>query len=522
LVLLSATVATISIKEIAVSENKQVRTRIAPSPTGSPHIGTAYIALFNYAFAGSQGGKFILRIEDTDQIRSTRESEIEILEALRWLGLAWEEGPDIGGPFGPYRQSERTQIYRDHCKILMDKGHAYPCFCSAERLAQVRREQAAAKSGLMGYDSFCAGIAPEETRRRMAAGEPFVVRMKIPKTGDCMFRDRLRGEVKMPWGGVDDQILLKSDGFPTYHLANVVDDHLMQITHVIRGEEWLNSVPKHILLYQYFGWEAPEFAHLPLLRNPDKSKLSKRKNPTSILYYRAVGYLPEPVLNYLGLMAYSRSDGREIFTLKEMVETFDLDRVSLGGPIFDLQKLTNFNGQYLRSLNGDELESRLGLWKLNSPMWRQILQLAQPRLNRLCDLVPMSSFLFADRLDYQPLALTGSEVDPSRAARLLKLAQWEMEKSGPWTRDTVKDVFLRIAAKEDVKLKKMLPTFFVAITGTTVSLPLFECTELLGRDIVVRRLQYALETLSTCGGELRGKALEELEKYHVATYGRQE
>lgn len=502
-----------------MSEESQVRTRIAPSPTGSPHIGTAYVALFNYAFAGSRNGKFILRIEDTDQARSTRESEQEILDALRWLGITWAEGPDIGGPHAPYRQSERTQIYRDHCNLLVDKGHAYPCFCSADRLAQLRRDQAAAKQAHMGYDGFCAGIAPDESKRRMAAGESFVIRMKVPKTGDCVFEDRLRGTVKMPWEGVDDQILLKSDGYPTYHLANVVDDHLMQITHVIRGEEWLSSVPKHVLLYQYFGWQAPEFAHLPLLRNPDKSKLSKRKNPTSILYYRAAGYLPEAVLNYLGLMAYSRADGREIFTLQEMVETFDLARISLGGPIFDLQKLTNFNGQYIRNLNAEQLDARLVDWKLNSTTWRQILQLAQPRLNRLSELVPLSAFLFADRLDYQPQALFGGDIDAQRAAKLLKIAQWEMEKGGPWTRDTAKATFMKIAEKEDLKLKKLLPTFFVAIAGTTVSLPLFECLEMIGRDMAVRRIQYGLEALATCGGELKGKALDELEKYHGTAYG---
>ncbi|MEI6970412.1 MAG: glutamate--tRNA ligase [bacterium] len=502
-----------------MSDSRPVRTRIAPSPTGSPHIGTAYVALFNHAFAGSRGGKFILRIEDTDQVRSTRESEKEILEALRWLGISWAEGPDVGGPFGPYRQSERTQIYRDHCRLLMERGHAYPCFCSGERLAQLRRDQAAAKQAHMGYDGVCAGMPAGEAARRMSAGEPFVIRMKVPKSGECVFEDRLRGTVKMPWEGVDDQILMKSGGFPTYHLANVVDDHMMEITHVIRGEEWLNSVPKHILLYQYFGWQAPEFAHLPLLRNPDKSKLSKRKNPTSILYYRAAGFLPEAVLNYLGLMAYSRSDGREIFSLMEMVETFDLDRVSLGGPIFDLQKLTNFNGQYIREFNVETLEGRFGEWKLNSAMWRQILQLAQPRLNRLCDLVPMAAFLFADRLDYSPTALIGADVDAARAARLIKIAQWEMEKSSAWTRDVVRDIFNRISEQEDLKLKKLLPTFFVAIAGSTVSLPLFESIELLGRDIVVRRLQYALEALATSGGELKGKVLDELEKYHAATYG---
>ena len=268
-----------------------VRTRIAPSPTGDPHIGTAYMALFNYAFARRHGGQFLLRIEDTDQTRSTAESERAIFEALGWLGLRWDEGPDVGGPHGPYRQSERTVIYREHAVRLVEAGHAYPCFCSAERLAGLREKQMAAGE-TPGYDGHCVAIDPDEARRRIAAGETHVIRMRVPSEGECVFTDRLRGEIRIPWTQVDHQILLKSDGFPTYHLANVVDDHLMGITHVIRGEEWINSAPKHLLLYEYFGWQAPELCHLPLLRNPDKSKLSKRRNPTSINSYRQAGYLP--------------------------------------------------------------------------------------------------------------------------------------------------------------------------------------------------------------------------------------
>lgn len=503
-----------------MTPKNEIRTRIAPSPTGAPHIGTAYIALFNHAFARNQGGKFILRIEDTDQTRSTRESEQEILEALRWLGITWDEGPDVGGPCAPYRQSERTEIYRKHTMDLVEKGHAYPCFCTAERLAELRKKQMAEKAAVMGYDGLCAGLSKEEAKKRMAAGEPCVIRMRVPKEGECVFSDRFRGEVRIPWTQVDHQILLKSDGFPTYHLANVVDDHLMGITHVIRGEEWISSTPKHVLLYQHFGWTPPEFAHLPLLRNPDKSKLSKRKNPTSILYYRESGFLPEAVLNYLGLMAYSRADGREIFTLKDMVETFDLGRIRLGGPIFDLQKLTNFNGQYLRNLSVDDLMKRFSGWKLNDDTWKKILPLAQPRLNRLSDLVPLSAFLFADKLDYAPAALIGGELDGPRTARLLKMAQWEMEKISRWNRDTVKDVFNRMAEKENLKLKQLMMPFFVALSGASVSLPVFESTEILGRDLVLRRLQYALEALASTGAELKGKMLKELESYYESAYGK--
>ncbi len=254
-----------------------VRTRVAPSPTGAPHIGTAFMALFNYAFAKRHGGRFILRVEDTDQARSTAESEQAILDSLRWLGIPWDEGPDCGGPHAPYRQSERTPIYLEHSRRLLDAGAVYPCFCTAERLAELRRSQAGADNA--GYDGLCAGLAPSDAARRMAAGEPHVIRLRVPADGECVMRDRLRGEIRIPWVKVDHQVLLKSDGYPTYHLANVVDDHLMAISHVIRGEEWLSSLPKHLLLYRAFGWTPPEFIHLPLLRNPDKSSFPSAAIP---------------------------------------------------------------------------------------------------------------------------------------------------------------------------------------------------------------------------------------------------
>ena len=455
-----------------MTETKPIRTRIAPSPTGAPHIGTAYIALFNYAFAKRAGGQFILRIEDTDRARSTPESENAILEALRWMRLAWDEGPDVGGPLGPYRQSERLTIYRDHARRLVEAGNAYPCFCTVGRLAKLREEQVKLKAN-PGYDGHCESIPAGEARQRMASGEAHVIRMKIPAEGECVFRDRIRGEIKIAWAGVDRQVLLKSDGYPTYHLANVVDDHLMGITHVLRGEEWISSTPKHVLLYKYFGWEAPEFAHLPLLRNPDKSKLSKRKNPTSILYYRDAGYLPEAIGNYLGLMAYSMADGREIFSFDELAATFDLDRVSLGGPVFDLQKLANFSGQYLRRMDVPALMDCAIRWKLNPALWQRILPLVQPRINTFSELVPMTAYFFADQLNYPPAALITGDIDGLRTARLLKIAQWEIAKNAAWTPEIIKAIFTGMAEKETLKLKALLMPFFVAITGAPVTLPLF-------------------------------------------------
>src|SRR5690606_26897028 len=323
-----------------------VRTRIAPSATGDPHVGTAYIALFNQCFARQHGGKFVLRIEDTDQVRSSAESEQQILDSLRWLGLEWDEGPDVGGPHGPYRQRERSVSYHEHSEKLIGRGHAFRCFCSSERLDVLRAEQMANKQ-TPGYDGHCLHLSEQEVTQRVAAGEPHVVRMKVPSSGICKVQDMLRGEIEIPWEQVDMQVLMKADGLPTYHLANVVDDHLMQITHVLRGEEWINSAPKHILLYQYFGWDMPQLCHMPLLRNPDKSKLSKRKNPTSIIFYQRMGYLPQALLNYLGRMGWSMPDEREKFSLEEMVEHFDIQRVSLGGPIFDVEKLAWLNGQWI-------------------------------------------------------------------------------------------------------------------------------------------------------------------------------
>ncbi len=497
-----------------------VRTRIAPSPTGAPHIGTAYIALFNYAFAKNQGGSFILRIEDTDRVRSTRESEVAILDALSWLGIAWDEGPDKGGPFGPYRQSERLALYKEHVASLVAAGRAYPCFCSAERMQAVRAEQTAAKSGFVGYDGLCAALSPADAAARVSAGEPHVVRVRTPRDGECVFVDRLRGEVRIPWNTIDDQVLMKTDGYPTYHLANVVDDRLMQITHVIRGEEWISSTPKHVLLYEAFGWQPPEFAHLPLLRNPDKTKLSKRRNPTGILYYRQAGFLPEALLDFLGLISYSMPDGREDFTLADMTDSFDLGRVSLGGPVFDIQKLRHFNGRALRALTPDKLLERLHAWRLNDASWLPLVAMAQPRLEQLADLVPMASFVFADRVacPAEKLATAGGG-DGARAVELLRVVQWELEKAAGWDADVVKAACTRIAEKEALPLKKLMPLYFVAFTGETVSLPLFESMALMGRDLCLRRLQYALENLEVGGFALSGKRLKAFTAAYEQTYG---
>ena len=331
------------------------------------------MALFNRCFAHAHGGQFVLRIEDTDQARSTPEAEAKIFESLRWLGLDWDEGPDVGGPKGPYRQSERADIYSGYAWELVEKGHAFVCYRTPEELNDLReaRREAGKSTALKPSDLL---LSEDEQAARKAAGDAFVIRMMVPEEeGVCAIEDMLRGTIELDWGMVDAQILLKSDGLPTYHLANVVDDHLMEITHVIRGEEWINSAPKHQLLYEYFGWDMPVLCHLPLLRNPDKSKLSKRKNPTSILYYQRMGYLPEAVVNYLGRMGWSMPNEEEKFTLDEMQAAFDISRVSLGGPVFDVEKLKWLNGLWIReSLSADDLVRRLRDWALNREMLDKI------------------------------------------------------------------------------------------------------------------------------------------------------
>ena len=332
---------------------KRVRTRVAPSPTGDPHVGTAYIALFNIAFAHVNDGDFILRIEDTDRNRYTAGSEQMIFDALKWLDLDYSEGPDVGGDYGPYRQSERFDLYGKYAKELVEKGGAYYCFCDHERLENLRERQKA--MGLPpGYDGHCRSLSKEEIEEKLKAGVPYVIRLKMPYEGETVIHDRLRGDVVFENSKIDDQVLLKADGYPTYHLANIVDDHLMGITHVIRAEEWIPSTPKHIQLYKAFGWKAPEFIHMPLLRNDDRSKISKRKNPVSLIWYKEEGYLKEGLVNFLGLMGYSYGDGQEIFTLQEFKDNFNIDKVTLGGPVFDLVKLGWVNNQHMKMKDLDK------------------------------------------------------------------------------------------------------------------------------------------------------------------------
>jgi glutamyl-tRNA synthetase len=472
-----------------------VRTRIAPSPTGDPHVGTAYVALINYCFAKKNGGKFVLRIEDTDRARSTRESEQAILDSLHWLGLSWDEGPDVGGPHGPYRQSERSEIYREHVQKLLADGNAFKCFCTPERLDDMRAAQRASKLPSR-YDGLCTSLSADEVAKKEAAGIPYVVRLSVPAEGVCVVNDLRRGRIEIEWGSVDMQVLMKSDGMPTYHLANVVDDHLMEITHVFRGEEWLSSAPKHLLLYQYFGWEPPELLHLPLLRNPDKSKLSKRKNPTSILFYKAMGYLPDALLNFLGLLCVMPPEGEEIMDLPLMTDRFALEHISLGGPVFDVTKLDWLNGRYLRERNDlDSFMSKAGTWGLETDRLRRIAALAQPRIERLSDLGPLLAFFFAGRVAVTAEQLRTPKLDDVSLRKALQLASWGFDALTSWQTSDIEAVLKDVAARLDVKLRDVTRPFYVAITGSATSVPLYDSIDILGRDIVRERLRIALEVL---------------------------
>ena len=488
-----------------------VRTRIAPSPTGDPHVGTAYVALFNMAFAHSQGGEFLLRIEDTDQQRSTPESEKAILDALKWLGLCWDEGPDVGGVKGPYRQSERSDIYRKYADQLIADGHAFRCFCTQERLENLRAEQLANKQPL-GYDGRCANLSQAEIDRRLEAGEPYVVRLRVPREGQCRFHDMLRGEISIDWAQIDMQVLLKADGMPTYHLANVVDDHLMGISHVIRGEEWINSAPKHILLYQYLGWDVPIFCHLPLLRNVDKSKLSKRKNPTSILFYQRMGYLPEAMLNYLGRMGWSMPDEREKFTLEEMLAVFDIQRVSLGGPVFDVEKLRWLNGLWIREdFTDQQLADRMHDWALNRNTLEAFLPFAKQRMETFSDIGPLGGYLVSGMLPITAEDLIATTQSEDVLLDTLQYSLWRLEALRHWQREDIFNALKELSDAMEIKLKPFLAPLFIAIAGSSSSISVMDSMQLLGPDMSRARIRHAIELLGGVGK----KKLKKMEKAYA-------
>ncbi len=483
-----------------------VRTRIAPSPTGDPHLGTAYMALFNRALARSRGGQFIVRIEDTDAARCTPEAERAILEGLEWLGIDWDEGPGVGGPCGPYRQSERLDIYRRYAERLVAAGHGFRCFCDRERLDKLRAAQRAAGEN-PGYDGRCLGLAPAAVAERVRRGDAHVIRMRVPREGACRFRDELRGDIEIPFSQVDMQVLMKADGFPTYHLAVVVDDHLMGITHIMRGEEWISSAPKHRLLFGYFGWEMPAMIHLPLLRNPDRSKLSKRRNPTGIDYYRDTGYLPEALVNYLASMGWSMPDERELFSLAEFEQAFDFRRIVLGGPVFDIEKLNWMNGQYLRRLDPGEFLARFLAWAGGRDRLEALVPLVRERAERFADIAARVDYLIGDRRPLDAVDFQHKRLAADVVAEILFRATRDFDGLRSWNRDLLHEVCRNNAERMQLRLGDFLFPLFVAISGRRVALPLFESMVLLGRELTRARLRDAMGVLG-----LSNKQLKRLQK----------
>jgi glutamyl-tRNA synthetase len=487
-----------------------VCTRIAPSPTGAPHVGTAYIALFNMCMARKHKGRFLLRMEDTDRQRCNPYYEESIISGMRWLGLDWDAGPDKSDSQNSYRQSERAEIYQKYAQQLLEDGHAFYCFATAQELAEMRASQIAG-GHTPRYDGRGLELSTAETQRRLKAGMPYVIRMKVPTEGECTFNDELRGTIAIPWEQVDMQVLIKTDGNPTYHLANVIDDHLSGITHTIRGEEWISSTPKHVLLYRYLGWETPLWCHLPLLRNPDGSKLSKRRNPSSVLYYRDAGYLPEAMVNYLGRMGWSMPDDREQFSIDEMIEAFDLKRISLGSPVFDINKLDWLNSSWMRSLSAKELGSRVRQWSSEQLNLDEFLELACPRVSTMGDLVPLGGFLLQRDLALEVNDFTGLKNDAKQIRYTLQLCVWHMQHlRTDWQAKNIFSGFKKLADLLETPIKDFMAPLFIAVSGSKESIAVTDAMVLMGADMSIHRLQQALELL----GNPSKKEIKYLEKLY--------
>ena len=458
-----------------------IRTRIAPSPTGKDvHVGSISTGLMNYAWAKKQGGKFVVRIEDTDQTRIVPGGEKRMLETLEAIGLHADESPLAGGPFAPYRQSERLPIYRKHAEELVRNKKAYFCTCTPERLDEMRKSQQAQKQAPK-YDRFCLN-RQEEVKKEIQEGKKYVIRLLMPEK-EIIFHDLIRGKVSMHGSNLDDQVLLKSDGFPTYHLGVVVDDHLMEITHIIRGEEWMPSTPKHIVLYEAFGWSVPEFAHVSLLRNPDKSKLSKRKNPVWTSDYLEKGILPEALLNYLALMGWSHPDGKEIFTLEEYVRAFDLRDVQTTAPVFDPVKLEWMNGEYIRSMPDAVLQEKILSFydnKFERGTVGKTILLVKERMKKLSDYEPLCQFIFERPKTY--------EADLHPYKEMIKQVSSSLKDVRSWSAKAIGDSMVALAKKLNMKNSEFFMVLRVAVTGKKISPPLNESMELLGKEECIVRL----------------------------------
>jgi glutamyl-tRNA synthetase len=460
-----------------------IRTRIAPSPTGEDlHIGNLHTALINWAYASKNSGQFIIRIEDTDKNRLIKGSEEKILQTLKNYGLDYDEGPDIEGRYGPYRQSERLEIYDSYIKELLDKKFAYYCFCSKERLDDLRKKQIKGKK-VPKYDKHCLNSV-KNSEKRIENGEKYVIRLNVKSGKKIEFEDAIRGKIIFESNNIDDQILIKSDGYPTYHFAVVIDDHLMGITHVIRGEEWISSTPKHIILYDAFGWEKPIFAHTPLLRNPDKSKLSKRKNPVWASWYLKQGYLPRAVLNYLALMGWSHPKQKEVFTMDEFINVFDLKDMKAVGPAFDPVKLEWMNGEHIRALEIDDLKTRISNFigkEYDEKIILKTIPIIRERIKKLSDYLPLCDFFFEKPKKF--------EINIKQYKNLFKKISNTLSELKDWKAGLIGEHLINLAKSEKIKTGDFFMYLRVAITGKKISPPLNESMEILGKDECLKRIE---------------------------------
>ena len=488
-------------------EKPEVRVRYAPSPTGLQHIGGVRTALFNYFFARANGGKFILRIEDTDRERYSDESLDDLYSTLEWLGVKWDEGPVVGGPYGPYVQSERTELYREYAKKLVESGHAYYCYCTPERLEQLREKQTKEKKDF-GYDRHCRNLTPEEEQAYKDAGIKPVIRLKIPTEGYTEFEDFLLGPMKKRNSDISpDPILLKSDGFPTYHLANVIDDHFMKITHILRAQEWVPSIPLHVILYKAFGWEPPVYCHLPMVMGSDGQKLSKRHGSTSLRDFRAKGYLPEAILNYVSLIGWSYDDSREFFTRQELEELFCLEKLNKAPGVFDYKKLDWFNGQYIRKKTDDELKPLLMPYLekdgiVHTPMTpeeedilKKAIPLSKERLKYLSDIPEVIGFLFKAPENYNIEEIVPKKLDKERTLELLAIHDTMISQFIELSEEAIEPVLRAKCDELGVKLGDFLMILRVAVTGTKISPPIVGSIKLLGAEETHDRIQTAIKFL---------------------------
>lgn len=486
----------------------EVRVRYAPSPTGNQHIGGVRTALFNYLFARSMGGKFILRLEDTDRTRYSDDYVKNLYEVFAWLGIKWDEGPDVGGPYAPYVQSERFDLYKKHAEELVAMGRAYYCFCDEDRLERIRKIQTINKMA-PGYDRHCRSLSPDEVKAELDAGKPYVIRLNIPLEGSTKFRDHLLGEIE--WKNEDvnpDPVLLKSDGFPTYHLANVVDDHYMKITHVMRAQEWIPSTPLHVIMYDSFGWEHPEYCHLPMVLGQDGQKLSKRHGATSVNEFRNGGYLPDALINYVAHLGCSFEEGRDVFALADLERLFKLERLNKAPAVFDYKKLEWYNGQYMREKTDAELYSlvlpflaKAGVVpEAPAPEAKALLMGAMPiireRLHFLAEAPEMLRFFFAEPATPPAEELVPKKLDAAKAALILGAALRILPECDLANLEATEGRFRAEAEAMGAKLGDMLMPVRVAVTGTRVSPPLFESIRLLGLDKALARIERARKVLA--------------------------